>query len=598
MEARDRELNDWCGRIERGEMKLPRFQRFEAWDRQRISSLLEMVIRDLPLGITLILEVGDKEKFISRFLETAPERDGRVYEHLLDGQQRLTALWRTFHNNYEGETYFIYLKEFDKHDGDADREDMSIYGCGRYPKKNGERYPMWCDDPARCLRRGLIPTHLLRPVDMQAQIDKWIDQATAELKPKNDYAALEHFLEMKKRVSDRIRDLRATVANYNLPFLSLPPQTDKSVALDVFIKMNTNSKPLSQYDVIVAEVESVVGKSLHDLETALSERHPEVGQYSALSDLILTTSALLQGNLPNQRGAWDMDRRVMVEKWPTMERGLKRMADFLRGEGVFDEQRLPTNAVLAPIAALYALDIPESGDKRGQDELLLTKYLWHAFFTDRYENSASTHAFSDFNAIRRVIRQVKKDDGTLYTLADIPIFAEHSLAEVEELVAAEWPKRMSIRGRGILAVACRLGALDFATGERLNERSLENRHYHHVYPDALLKEAKIESYLALNCALISDTTNISIGRKDPLQYLKDRYRWTSETIVRERLQSHLIPICELANGGYDGMSESAKAEKIHKDFDAFLRRRAQLVHKAMRCLAEGRQLSPSEIYGG
>ncbi len=598
MEARNRKLSDWYGRIKSGEMKLPRFQRFEAWDRQRISSLLEMVIRDLPLGITLILEVGDKEKFVSRFLETAPEHDGRVYEHLLDGQQRLTALWRAFHNNYEGETYYVYLKELDNYDKDADREDMTVYWRSRYAKKNGERYPLWCDDPASCLRRGMIPTHLLRPEDMQGQIDKWIDDATSELEPKEDIQELKAFLEMKKRVSDRIRDLRATVANYNLPYLSLPSHTDKTVALDVFINMNTNSKPLSTYDIIVAEVESVMGKSLHDLEAALGQRHPEVGRYSALSDLILTTSALLQGQMPNQRGAWDMDKRVMVDMWPTMERGLKRMADFLRSEGVFDEQRLPTNAVLAPIAALYATDIPESGDKRGRDELLLKKYLWHAFFTDRYENAASTHAFSDFNAIKRVIRQEKKEDGSLSTSADIPIFAENSVAEVEELMTVEWPKRASIRGRGILAVSCRLGALDFATGERMGTDNIDGRHYHHIYPDALLKEAKIESYLALNCALISDTTNISIGRKDPLQYLKDRYKWTSETIVRERLESHLIPIRELANGGYEGMSEQGKVEKVRKDFDAFLRRRAQLIHKAMLCLADGRQLSPLEIYEG
>jgi hypothetical protein len=40
MEARNRRLNDWYGKIKHAEIKLPRFQRFEAWDRQRISSLL------------------------------------------------------------------------------------------------------------------------------------------------------------------------------------------------------------------------------------------------------------------------------------------------------------------------------------------------------------------------------------------------------------------------------------------------------------------------------------------------------------------------------------------------------------------------------
>ena len=207
MEARNRNLEDWYGKIKRGECRLPRFQRFEAWDRHRICSLIETVIHNLPLGITLVLEVGEREKFISRFLETAPSGSGRVHEHLLDGQQRLTALWRAFHNNYEWETYFIYIQQFDDYDMDEDREDMSVFFRGRYVKKNGEKYPLWCDDPAQCLRRGFIPTHLLKPEDIQSEIDEWIKNATDELRPKDDIEKLEAFLEYKKSVSDKIKDL-------------------------------------------------------------------------------------------------------------------------------------------------------------------------------------------------------------------------------------------------------------------------------------------------------------------------------------------------------------------------------------------------------
>lgn len=598
MQASNRDLKDWYGKIQRGEIKLPRFQRYEAWDRQRIASLIEQVVHDLPLGITLTLEVGEKEQFISRYLETAEPKSGqRVLEHLLDGQQRLTALWRAFHNNYEKETYYIYLAEFDKFEGDENPPDMGAYCRSRYRKEAGDkyRYPKWCDDEHECLRRGYIPTHLLKPEDIQAEIDTWLDKATAPDEPSDGKEALKAFYEYKQRVSNRIKDLRATVANYNLPLLSLPANTDKSVALDVFIKMNTNSKPLSQYDVIVAEVESVMGSSLHDLQDALNAKHPAVQRYGDLSDLILTTSALLQDRLPNQRGAWDMDKRLLVEQWPVMESGLNRMAEFLTKEGIYDRQRLPTNAVLAVIASLYP-SIPTAGDKRGQDELLLKKYMWYAFFTDRYENAAATHAFSDYVALKHVIKGDKKEGGTFFTEKDIPIFANHKLADAEELLTVDWPKQASIRGRAILAVSCCMGALDFSTGERLSAEKVESRHYHHLYPDALLKEAGIESYLALNCALISDSTNVSIGRKDPLRYLTDRYKWTTPEIVSERLQSHLVPIAELANGGYEGLGDEAKTEKLKKDFEAFIHKRAELVVKAVQLLVAGHQLSPAMLF--
>ena len=595
MEARNRKITDWYGKIQQSEIKLPRFQRFEAWDQHRIGSLIQTVIQNLPLGITLILEVGDEEKFVSRYLQTAPKFKNRVHEHLLDGQQRLTALWRVLHNNYNWATYFVYVRAFDTYENDQPREDLSIYWRGRYIKQStGQRYPLWCDRPEQCLQRGFIPTHLLRPEDIQQDIDDWLTKAIPQPPLEQGMDALQQYFEKKQKVSDCIRDLRAIVANYNLPYLALPANTDKSVALNVFINMNTNSKPLSTYDIIVAEVESVMGRSLHDLEKGLQERHPHVARYAPLSDLILTTSALLQGDLPNQKGAWDMDKTVMVEQWDTLERGLSLMAGFLDSEGIHDAQRLPTNAVLAVIASLYA-SIPDAGDKRGQDELLLKRYLWHSFFTDRYENSAATHAFSDFNGLKRIITGQKKEDGTAYSAADVPIFADHSLVDIEEILVAEWPKRASIRGRGVLAVLCRLGAHDFATGRVLSAQTVASRHYHHVYPDALLKEAGIPSFLALNCALIEDKTNLNIGRKDPLAYLKERYQWASERIVQQRLQSHLIPVEELANGGYENLSEIEKTTKLKKDFDAFLLKRANLVMIAVKKLAAGQQLNALDI---
>lgn len=114
--AQDRTLGVWFQSIQQGQVKLPRFQRFEAWDRNRVTGFLNTIINNLPVGVTLALEVGDQEKFESRYISTAePAVEGRVNQHLLDGQQRLTAFWRSMHNNYKWETYFVYLPQFDRY---------------------------------------------------------------------------------------------------------------------------------------------------------------------------------------------------------------------------------------------------------------------------------------------------------------------------------------------------------------------------------------------------------------------------------------------------------------------------------------------------
>lgn len=49
--AQDRTLGDWFQQINQGAVKLPRFQRFEDWDRGRIKSFLNTITsrsHDLP----------------------------------------------------------------------------------------------------------------------------------------------------------------------------------------------------------------------------------------------------------------------------------------------------------------------------------------------------------------------------------------------------------------------------------------------------------------------------------------------------------------------------------------------------------------------
>ena len=619
VQARDRQIEVWYNKIKYGEIKLPRFQRHEAWDKGRISSLLTTIIHDLPLGITLILEV-DQEQFISRYLVTAEILElpyPKVNEHLLDGQQRLTAIWRALHNNYEWEKYFLYLKEYDtvwesngpmEDTNENNKLQASVICQSRWiSKKSGQKMPLWADDPQECFRRGCIPFELLRPEDISGELSNWINIALDFKKPKSGNAQFEtlfeQFADEKQRLINQITACRETIKHYNLPFLNLPSTTSKETALNVFINMNTNSKPLTQYDIIVAEIEGLKDTSLHELQNELNQNHPAVARYFDLSYLILNTSALMQEKVPNQVGIWDMDKNKVVENWDEMVKGLSKMAIFMEANKIFDQERLPTNAVLAVIAALYT-QIPESGDKAGQINVLLKKYLWSSFFTDRYENSAASRAFADYiNILGVILNRTKIGSTSFYTENDIPVLNRSlfPLATEDQLIHVAWPKRVSIRGRGILAVANYFNACDFADGSPITAANVTKREYHHIFPDALIEEAneflddKLNSTVALNCALITNTTNRKIGRKEPLTYLKERYNWTTETIVQQRLQSHLIPINELKAGSYEGLDEKTKAEKIKADYEAFLLKRASMIAKAVEKLAAGEDVYVSDI---
>ncbi len=595
--AQDRRLGSWYVLIESGAVKLPRFQRFEAWDRTRVTGFLNTVIQNLPVGVTLVLLVGDEEKFISRYIVTAPETGSRVSEHLLDGQQRLTAFWRAMHNNYEGESYFVYLPEFDLNTQDGiEYDELCIHCQPRWnPRRNPAlRYPIWSDDAAQCLDRGLVPVDLLRPGDQGPRVEQWISDATAALEPDEDapdamkrYKALE---QRRQALRTTINTLRERVTHFNLPFLALPVGTSADVALQVFVNMNTNSKPLSMYDLTVAKVEGVAGASLHDLQERTLANHVELSHYGDMSWTLLTTAALMQGSLPNKSGVGSLDMNALVQNWARLERALVRMADFLAREHIHDAERLPTAPVMAVLAA--CLDrVPEHGDELGRAERLLRAYLWSAFFTSRYEGAAATRSFQDYKALIELLgrKQFSPADHVL-----VPILRrdEYPLPTAEQLLRVGWPKAADRQARAILAICLYFGAHDFADGHPVSADSLRRREYHHVFPDALLQEAGIDSYRALNCALVTWKTNRSIGRKDPLVYLKDRVEWSDEATIRQRLRTHLLDYDTFAGATYEiegkPLEGEALTRKLSADFDTFLMHRAELVAAAMVRLADGR----------
>ncbi len=166
---------------------------------------------------------------------------------------------------------------------------------------------------------------------------------------------------------------------------------------------------------------------------------------------------------------------------------------------------------------------------------------------------------------------------------------EFPLADADALLSAGWPKAAGIEARGILAVSTYFGALDFADEKRATYETIQNREYHHIFPDALLSEAGIPSSLALNCALITWKTNRMIGRKDPLDYMKERVAWADEAVIAQRLRSNLISYDWLAESHYGGLTGDSLKSVLSADFECFRRDRAKLVAAAVTALADGEQ---------
>jgi len=625
VEANTRDIKVWLTKVRTKEIALPRFQRFEVWNHSLVEKLLTNVIRGLPIGSTLILGIGNEIPFKCRDIEGSPNVEGRPTELLLDGQQRLTALYRSLNDNYTDRTYFVQLPfaedrevgwkgqgytlvhkqgelEIYEKEGhfsierlpsreeiasgigslddakswiaensaliasttdEEENEPVVISEARRF--KNGNRYPLWADKPEECWQKKLIPARLLNP-DNELEYKHWA-KAAARSDPGTQLG-----------IQDIITPLREKVAYFKLPYLFLEPVplTPKNVAIQVFIELNTSYVKLTPFDIIVAQFEEATGQSLHDLVNSLRGNVPQVSFYIDPSDLVLAVSALFHNAPPNQKTYSErLKPEKILQDWPRILKGAIELVEFLSTEKVFDDTRLPTEAVIAPLAALWA-DAPETPDKKGNFRILLRKYLWRSFFTTRYDRSVPTAILQDYRKLKDVVL------GNVVE-TEVPCLNEGSnpLPIKEVLLEARWPTYRDRLARAVLLLTFRGGAEDIADGASISISNIQKREYHHLYPSDFLKDRGIDQTQAdhaLNCVLITWKTNRTISAKEPVKYLLERCEASDlgEFEIRRRLKTHFVDFDSLAKG----------------DYISFLNARADACAAAIRDLCDGKFWMP------
>jgi len=578
MEARSRSVKEWVHGTTRGAVRLPSFQREESWDKKRVRKFLTTLIyKSRPVGVLLVLEDGSgKPVFATKPISGFPEfgRDSeRCTSYLLDGQQRITALLRSFHDNYDKDTFYIRFTE--KPDGcfdlastklNLDLEDEDV-GVAIYPRKKS-----FCGNPREEYKQGLFPIRLLNPEDESAFL-KWARETAA--RNGDELIAF-------------ISRIRGELNGKQIPYLSLPPNTDASEAIDVFIEMNTSSVPLSYFDIAVAQFEAQTQKKLPDFIEKLLEEVPQIDpiegkttRSGGIGNMALLGSCLIQDIRPTFSNFMKLDMPKLSEDWDVFCDGVKGTVGLLDELKIYNGKVLPTHVPLRVLPALWR-EIPEGGDARADAIRIIRAYLWRSFCTPRYGRQANNRLHSDFERMKKLFRDKKFPlAGEIFTGKD-----DFSAPSADDLLN-HGKGALGIITNGVLVASLQNGGRDIADGEKYSRANCDSRQKHHIFPIALLAEkAKGEDPdLALNLMWVSGFTNKMVGAKYPGDYLLDRVKKSGhrdpDGEVRRRLESHLIPADTL-------MGCTKESARPLKDmYREFIHGRAQLISDKIKSLCDG-----------
>ncbi len=560
MQTENKPIEHWLEDIRRGVVRLPRFQRREAWTYKHVENFLNTVIlHDRPIGVLLTLDVDpNNQPFETRSLEGTVNNGEKCRSHLLDGQQRLTALWKALNDKYEDRVYFVSFKDEN----------------GRYISDSVKGVPRkanpWVEKPSEAFSRNFIPVNLLNPRGpLSEKIEGWLKNED-DGKSKTDLREL--VMNLWKRVSSK-----------PFPSLPLPQSTNPDEAIDIFINTNTSFVRLTPYNIAVALFEADTQESLQSLVDKIGRKVSGIVDLEGedgLGDLVLKVACLFQNMMPTYGNYRKLDMSELHNKQDEIRDGIQWATGMLNKEKIWNERQLPSSVPLRVLPALFRF-LPKHGDDRAKADRLVRQYIWRSFVTDRYDRQANDRLKKDYDALKKALQNKRfqcSDENTVFA-AQLP--------NKEELLSEGWPKSKGIRKRAVLAICTREGSKDVASNLEISPDEIRKRQYHHIFPKGLLRKVNCDPNLALNCMLIDEPTNQDWSDRWPGDYILERIEESglhgeeAREELRRRLESHLIPPDAILDAVDNGTAI------LQKKYEDFLRQRAGLIIEKMKKLCRG-----------
>jgi len=581
VQAEHKAIKDWLDDVRRGVVRLPRFQRGEVWNAGLVSKFIAAVLQKRPLGVFLVLRVDpDNQPFKTRSIAGAVNNGEICREHLLDGQQRLMALWRAFEDQYEK---YVFYAKFKEAKGTHIFDEVIHVIKGKVNRK-------WIGKPEDEFEKQCIPIPVLKPGGFQLAAD-WTEKAAPDA-------------ESRGRLNTLVGELHSIIEGTQLPFLPMPIETSPEDAIDTFIEVNTSSVRLKPFDIAVAQFEAETSDSLLGLVDEVRRDFPEVVRLelkggigdperkSGIGDLVLKVACVKRDKKPTYSN-YKHIIPTLQQDWQLIRKGLDWAAQILGDEEhIWDARLLPSTVPLRVLAALYPF-IPRSGDDLSKALRLVRKYLWRSFVTDWYAKQANDRLFSDFKALKIALRNKTFEVAKGSSARPATVF-DVDLPGAEALMAEGFPTKAGILKRAILAVSVRKGARDVASDVKISAKNIGEREHHHIFPDNLLRQyaGGEDPNLALNCMLLDAPTNNDWRNKWPGDYLLERVVQSglegarARQAIEGRLDSHLIP-----GGTVMRAKEIGNDKTLGQLYQDFLRERAEMILDAFRTLCEGEELS-------
>ncbi len=493
MEKTERSVGELINQISRAEILLPELQRDFVWKPTQVAKLIDSLYRGYPSGSLLFWEADEAPMVRDMALGASTSTPARPPLYLLDGQQRLTSLYRTFTDHADAQLVFNV-------------DDQRFQNQSAATRTN----PKWIR-LAEVLNQDVSLLQLVRR----------LQEAGSGLGE----------LEIERRLR-RIMQLR----DHRFHMEILKGFSYDKIA-EIFVRVNSGGRHLGTLDLAMATLSARWPGVLDKLQTeAAYWRKQGYGDI----DVNFLSRAFAGAVLGRGLSAWSHGQlasasdEALERGWATVQRGLAYLVPLLKANLKLSRSDvLPSMVVLIPLVVLLGERPDEPLDKQTADAILY--WLLVATIRTRYSGSTDTKLSQDIRAARR--RQPIEA-----LLRNLDVFQTRPQVTAPSLVGRTKESPYFFLS---LLVTQLNGARDWWYGTELlpgldGDRRLE---HHHVHPVATLEEAgydKAEINDLANLAFISAKANRKISNKSPKQYFPE--------LGDDELVAHYVPLDEALRG--------------------------------------------------
>jgi len=546
-------LKDVLDLIAKGDVQLPDFQRPWVWDDLHIKSLIASLSLSYPIGAVMFLEAGGVA-FKPRLFEGVhikPEPKPKTF--VLDGQQRLTSMYlalksgkpvktKTEKGNEIKRVYFLNMAKCLNPTEDREDAIVSVPETLQITTDFGRKVELDLSTPELQYQQRYFPTALMFEIE---GFMTW----------ENGFSAHYGFNSEAMQFMQRFRnEIWFRFQQFKVPAIELTQDTPREAVCQVFEKVNTGGVTLTIFELMTATFAAsdfLLRENWDARRERLTDKHSILEAIDGTGFLTsLTLLASYQRHLTT-KSAVSCKRsdvlRLELEDYKRLESGiesgLKKAAELLAEEKIFDARSLPYATQLIPLAAICC----HLGDRMTQHGVKqkVLRWFWSGVFGELYGGANETRFAMDLGDVIQWI-EVGSEPRTIRDSS----FAPTRLLSLQS--------RLSAAYKGIAALLMKHGSRDFISGTPIDLNTYFNNaiDIHHIFPRHWCEQNKLPREVwnsVVNKAPLAAGTNRYISGDAPSVYLSriEKNKEVNTEDLDKFLKSHLIPVAELRSDQFD-----------------------------------------------